>query len=234
MERENLIDEILKGVLEKLDAIDRGESFSTCTGREVDSKKPILLITSDKEKIIVDEFLENEFLKANCHLATDKDEFDSSDICQGVILDLNNLELCKLSSGFCDTAKLMLIEDLIQSGKEIYLAKEGIDFLKYESHSPRNFIRMYKNKLDILKSWKIKVLPMAGIKNELEKKYHSNLNKRNLVYDGRVLTKKFITQKDIEIACLQGQSQILISKQSKMTDVASEYAEKMNIKVKNF
>ncbi|XVG94847.1 hypothetical protein ACGCUQ_04730 [Eubacteriales bacterium KG127] len=232
MERDKLIEEILKGVLEKLGAMDKGTPLSTCMKNEDVSNKPILLITSDKEKLIVDEFLDNDFLESNCHLTIGNDNFNFTGICQGVILELNNLELSKLSSGFCDSEKLKLIEDLIQSGKEIYLVKEGIEFLKYEGISPTNFLRMYKQKLNVLRSWKIKILSKTDIKKELKKKYQGGLIFSSLGQDGKMLTGKFITQRDLEGAYLQGRRQILISKQSKMTDVASEYAERMNIIIK--
>lgn len=255
MDRKKLVEEILEKVLEEIEKLERVEhSANSSINKSLEDKKSdniqgngkqILILSHDQRSSCLDSLAENGLLRDNILIIDENDNsigsVDIGNYKEIVVCSLSNLELTKLSTGFCDSHRLKLIEKAIMAGANVHIAIEGIQFISEGANAPRAFQRGYRQKLDKIKSWGINVFSEGDIKKSLEKSYsnlHSGTESSLNYFAGsdsvdnicsNKIVKRFVTQRDVEKLHLAGYVEIVISPQGKVTDIAREYAEKNNI-----
>lgn len=146
-----------------------------------------------------------------------------------VVGDLDNESLTKLQMGLADSPYLKLISQGLMEGKKIYIPREEIQFLNFKDTAPKSFTRLFQQKLDTLAGWGVVIKPKADIVQLLNEKYQ--VQSEPISGDGKIINKKYVTQRDVEEAVLSGAKEITLTKSSKLTDIAEEYAERHNIKI---
>lgn len=243
MNKDKFVEEILRRVIVEIEKIESQENSrdSALFGKSAKEKgncvdiegKPILVLPSEQCNSCLNSLINRDDLKEK--IAVYDKVGNCTDVAryrEVIICTLSNMELSKLSAGFCDSPRLELVEKAIMAGINIHIVKEGIGFVSGGKNAPWTFLRGYKQKLDTVRSWGVNIASMREIVESLEGEYGKVDSKGDACVGSNRINKRFVTQRDIEKIYLAGYNEALISSDSKLTDIAKEYAEKNNIAFK--
>lgn len=147
-------------------------------------------------------------------------------------LDMEGME--KLTRGAFDTPYIKMIGRCLLSGENTYIIEDEMEHVLYKDTAPRSMMRMVKEKVDILESWGGHFLSeaeaLAAIIPGNEKSFSKNSQTDNgELGGGAFLSKKALTQRDVEDAFKDGYKTVVVEKQTIITDIAKEFIEKNKI-----
>ena len=156
MDREELVQQILKQVLAKL--TDMGEKADAACVRPdavcPAAHKPGLLILTQEHGVDCHAKLEDPRLQerygTQCALMADY-AVDIADVEVVILYQLSIEALCKLSSGLCDTPYTRLAQRAILSGKRIYVPTQEVELLQNNT-MPAAYRAMLQKKLELLEA----------------------------------------------------------------------------------
>jgi ethanolamine utilization protein len=155
-----------------------------------------------------------------------------------IVCDLDNDSLSKLTSGIFDSPYLKLIGSCIMQGKDIAIVEDDIEFLQYQDTAPAPFLAMFHHKLDTLREWGISVRSLDDLVCALCQKgdtaddaFRGEAVTAPAPVAGSVVTKKALTEADVINANFKHQKEILVSGDTIVTEVASEYGKKHGITI---
>ena len=153
-----------------------------------------------------------------------------------IVCDLDNDSLSKLTSGIFDNAYLKLIGSCIMQGKDIAIVEDDIEFLQYQDTAPKAFLAMFNHKLDTLREWGLEVRSLDDLTVSLCS--HDDTGSPEKVtqtaperVSGSVITKRALTETDVINANFRHQTEILISDNTLVTEVAADSAKRRGITI---
>lgn len=153
-----------------------------------------------------------------------------------IIYDLDNENLSKITLGIFDNSYLRLINKCLLLGKKITLVKDDIEIFKYKDTVQDKFSEFFKDKIDILLQWGMnldteeEILNRLSMGNSQEKLVRDHREKKEQVKEN-LLTKKVVTERDVEDSFREGNKKIFIGEKTLVTDMAREYAQKKGISI---
>lgn len=92
-----------------------------------------------------------------------------------VITQLNTELLSDIAQGLCRCAGAGAVSEALFLGKAVYVAEEGVAFLKYKHTANARYYQMFLEYLKKLESFGIKVLPMEKICQDFSVKETGNM-----------------------------------------------------------
>ena len=167
MDREELVQQILKQVLAKL--TDMGEKADAACVRPdavcPAAHKPGLLILTQEHGVDCHAKLEDPRLQerygTQCALIADY-AVDIADVEVVILYQLSIEALCKLSSGLCDTPYTRLAQRAILSGKRIYVPTQEVELLQNNT-MPAAYRAMLQKKLELLEACGLRICPQQTL-----------------------------------------------------------------------
>ncbi len=167
MDREELVQQILKQVLAKL--TDMGEKADAACVRPdavcPAAHKPGLLILTQEHGVDCHAKLEDPRLQerygTQCALMADY-AVDIADVEVVILYQLSIEALCKLSSGLCDTPYTRLAQRAILSGKRIYVPTQEVELLQNNT-MPAAYRAMLQKKLELLEACGLRICPQQTL-----------------------------------------------------------------------
>ena len=238
MDREALIELILKGVLSKLEEMEESSSVSIKQDNPIgEERQP--LSCQDKDNILIVtgrnkkgcEFLKDELqIKEAYQLVSTADS--GWDICPRnfdlvVFTGATNTDISKLSAGIFDEPHLELISNAVMAGKKIALLTDWLEYLAYSKEEPAAFRAFFNERLAALRRWGIDTITCHQLTSKLISEIKSQEETHEI--KGLDLRKSVITEKDVRFASESGHRHITIGKKSIVSDMAKEFAERNKI-----
>lgn len=134
-----------------------------------------------------------------------------------VVTDLDIKELVSLSQGSYSSEKAEEILNALLEGKDIFLIQEGIQWRKFKN-IPLELENRYLSYEEQLKKYGVRLIKRLELLEELEehKKY----------YNGKVLDVK-----QLKLNVNLAEKKIIVSNETKITELAKEYASINNIEI---
>ena len=243
MDRNELVDEIVKRVAAKLAECGCEDTCECGCAESCDDGRPGLLILTPDHGTECHAMLESEAIKAkyrtDCALLkeynVDLDNYEAV-----VLFCLSNENLGKLAGGICDTPYTRLASKAILSGKKVYAPIEKVELYRYATTAPAPYYAVLKAKLDLLEKSGVTIRPLAELEGCIlgnapaaepcaceeitpapapavkeEKEYR--------------LRKRVITERDVSEAVTAKATSIVIPANSIVTDLAKDYARTRDI-----
>lgn len=169
------------------------------------------LITKDTDTIFIlgDDLILQEELKKKFIISDDSEKI--------VISQLSINELVSLSLGISENKKSEKILEAILENKDIFLIEDGIQWRAYKN-IPKALENKYLKDEEILKSYGVKIVKKLELLEELSKKQN--------YFTGRLLDLKQL-KANLDIS----HKSIIVSKDTKITELAKEYASINNIQI---
>lgn len=201
-------------------------------------KRKILVISKDLNQSCPD-LISNNFLRESCDVDSvdnNAQQVNLEGYSKVVVCDLDNDSLSKLTSGIFDNAYLKLIGSCIMQGKDIAIVEDDIEFLQYQDTAPKAFLAMFNHKLDTLREWGLEVRSLDDLTVSLcsrdgtdsPEKVAQTAPER---VSGSVITKRALTETDVINANFRHQTEILISENTLVTEVAADSAKRRGITI---
>lgn len=166
-----------------------------------ENKNTIFILGDD---LILEEELKKKFIISNSSKRV-------------VISQLNINELVTLSLGTYENEKSKKILEAILERKEIFLIKDGIQWRNYKN-IPKALENKYLKDEEILKSYGIKIVKRLELLEELSEKQN-------------YFTGKLLDLKQLKVNLDISSKSIIVSKDTKITELAKEYADINNIQI---
>lgn len=203
-------------------------------------KRKVLIISKDLNQSCPD-LLNNKNLIESCDVNSvdcNTQQVNLEGYAKVLICDLDNDSLSKLTSGIFDNPYLKLIGSCIMQGKNIAIVEDDIEFLKYQDTAPKPFLAMFNHKLDTLREWGLEVRSLDDLTVSLcshddtdDPVKKETIQTAPVKNSGSVVTKKALTEADVINANFKHQNEILVSENTIVTEVASDYARKHRITI---
>lgn len=151
-----------------------------------------------------------------------------------VALHLTELDIMKIAAGVAsDRYTETLVSGLMQ-GIPVFVPVEYMEISSYVPASAKRYRALFEEKKRFLESCGVQFIPEKEIVVYLNTD-EKNTEERHIVPPPNRLKenerKRLLTERSIRDAELQGQSQIIISRKTIVTDLAKEYACKRNIEL---
>ena len=204
-------------------------------------KRKVLVISKDLNQSCPD-LISNKKFNESCDVDSvdiNTQQVNLEGISKVVVCDLDNDSLSKLTSGIFDNAYLKLIGSCIMQGKDIAVVEDDIEFLQYKDTAPAAFLAMFNHKLDTLREWGLEVRTLDDLTVSLcsrddqgdpDKKAAAQTAREHV--SGSVVTKKALTEADVINANFKHQTEILVSENTIVTEVAEDYGRRHRIAIK--
>lgn len=154
---------------------------------------------------------------------------------------LDNRELVNLSLGIPCGIREKVIIDCILKDKKVYIFGEGLEYRKYSKTSNKIFYKMYQEYENRIVNFGLKIINnFSGLfqneeineevdeKTEIESEEHRAYDKENKVE----VTKKVLTETDIDKLYKSGAKEIIINNKTILTPLAKDYIRIKSIAVK--
>lgn len=213
--------------------------------------KDDLIILTNEHGDTCHEFLEsptmNKHFNVKCALMNDY-ECDVEN-CAGIVMfELSNIDLSRIVSGVCDTPFTAMAAKALLLGKPIWVIKENVEILKYNTDNP--YAKMMHGKFCLLKSFGVvlcskedltdTIVGTSSCNNDTK---CSNTNSTSgceecceepceeHICKEIEYSKKVITEKDMENARFKKAGKVLTGAKSIVTDLAKEYAYNFGIEI---
>lgn len=203
-------------------------------------RRKVLIISKDLNQSCPD-LVKNQNLKDCCDVNSvdsNTQQVNLEGYSKVIVCDLDNDSLSKLTSGIFDNPYLKLIGSCIMQGKNIAVVEDDIEFLQYQDTAPDSFLAMFNNKLDRLREWGIEIRSLDDLTVSLCQRGDtaddmSNDDKMTAPepVSGIVITKKALTESDVINANFKHLKEIKVSRDTIVTEVASEYARRHGITI---
>ncbi len=220
MNKEELIETIVRAVEHKLN--EKQEESSA----ETPDERPRLLIVTRLNHSCHHCFRGDEAIAENYAVECSYDQahdVDLTDIEEIFVRNMDNESLAKLTTGMIDTPYLKLISQAILKGRKVTVILDDLDVYTYRNTAPKAFLDMLNSKVDILRSW--------GIRIEKEGCAVKRLSCGKIECSEYLIEKKVLTETDVKRAYNDGHREIYIKKKTIVTDMAKEYAERNAVKI---
>ena len=171
MERQDLIDQIVARVKEKIGRNVTAEDVAAClgggsascdacgascaggSGADSDDDRPGLLILTQEHGTVCHELLESSRLKEHfrteCALAEEY-AVDLDRIQSVILFNLTVDAMAKIASGEGDTPYTSLAIRALLGGKKLYVLKDQVELFRYRGTAPAPYYEMMSRKLDLL------------------------------------------------------------------------------------
>ena len=213
MDKEQLIAEILQEVMKRIQ-------------EEEALKKPKILILSDKDHTCGHCFTGDPDIGANYQVTCSnlaEEEVDPCSYEEVIVRGFNATNLVKVSSGIFDTPYLEAIGKALFGGIQVTVILDDCEAYRCETTAPKALLKMLNGKLDILRSWDVRIEKEACALARLAKKQNPA---------GRTMPdKKVITESDLKKAYKEGDLKIVLKKKTILTDMAKEFADRNKIEI---
>lgn len=220
MDIDVLVNQVLVTVLAKIEEIE----LKQISPERKDVPK-ILIVSREKNQEVL-QFSDSDIAeKYEITYSVDNDHaFWVADYEEIIVRQLDCENLTKLSQGMFDSPYLKLIGQSILEGKEITVISDDMEQHRYRESAPKGFLDMMSKKLDIVKSWGIKVKSIEDVLYQLKCKGRE--------MNGCFADKKVITANDISRALSNDIRMITVDERAIVTDIAKEFAEKNRVIIK--
>ena len=201
-------------------------------------KRKVLVISKDLNQSCPD-LISNKNLKESCDVDSvdnNAQQVNLEGYSKVIVCDLDNDSLSKLTSGIFDNAYLKLIGSCIMQGKDIAIVEDDIEFLQYQDTAPKAFLAMFNHKLDTLREWGLEVRSLDDLTVSLCSRDDTD-NPEKVAQtapervSGSVITKRALTETDVINANFRHQTEILISENTLVTEVAADSAKRRRITI---
>lgn len=202
-------------------------------------RRKVLIVSKDLDQSCPD-LVKNQDLKDCCDVDSvdnNAQQVNLEGYSKIIVCDLDNDSLSKLTSGIFDNPYLKLIGSCIMQGKDIAIVEEDIEFLQYQDTAPAAFLAMFNHKLATLREWGISVRSLDDLVCALcqpcdtdDAEDHDAVT-APVPSAGSVVTKKALTEADVINANFKHQNEIIVSKDTIVTEVASDYGRKHGITI---
>lgn len=216
MHKDELIERIFRRVLEKLSEKNNQQQKAALA-----LPKILVITNSECQKANTDDYQNIFGNKAEIHYSYScEKEVNLNDYSCILVTNLDNGSLSMLSKGEFESTYLQLIGKATMMGKRIFIPLEEIEFKRYEQTMPSSLLRLFIQKLNVIKQWKIEIKSL----NEIVKEF-THADMKGLFTgetESNALCKKIITNKDIVLMMEKGYSEIIVAKSSIITDIAME------------
>ena len=202
-------------------------------------KRKVLVISKDLNQSCPD-LISNKKFNESCDVDSvdiNTQQVNLEGISKVVVCDLDNDSLSKLTSGIFDNAYLKLIGSCIMQGKDIAIVEDDIEFLQYKDTAPQAFLAMFNHKLDTLREWGLEVRSLDDLTVSLCSHDDTDSPEKSMAQtaperrSGSVITKRALTETDVINANFRHQSEILISENTLVTEVAADSAKRRGITI---
>lgn len=245
MDFNQLVDEIVKRVAEKIEA---GEVAATsaqesaCTeDAAVPCCKPGLLILTQEHGAICHAMLESErlleYYRTDCALlkeyAVEMDDYEAV-----ILFDLTNDTLARLAGGVCDTRFTALAQKAILKGKKIFIPEEAVELFQYAETAPSAYYQMLLGKLELLRQSGITICPAASLEDAiLSGEVTPPVSEAccaPISCDTRrevTISKRVVTERDLSAVCDRTVCAVHIGAKSILTDLARDYAQARDVAI---
>lgn len=169
MDFNELVDEIVRRVAEKVEASTASEPDCTADVA-IPYCKPGLLILTQEHGSICHTILESsrllEYYHTDCALVKEY-QVDIEDYEAVILFDLTNDALARLANGICDTQFTALAQKAILKGKKIFVPEEAIELFQYVETAPSVYYQMMVGKLQLLQQSGIMVCPRDTLEDAI-------------------------------------------------------------------
>ena len=226
MDKDKLVDMILKAVENRLENVSEETESVDTEVTEIPDNRPKILVMTRINHSCHHCFRGDEKIAENYAVQCSYDQLSEPDLTEISEIFVRNMDiesLAKLTSGIPDSPYLKVISRAILEGKKITIILDDLDLYKYRDTAPKAYLAMLKEKVEILKSW--------GIRIEKEDAAVKRLSGGKEECEGYLIEKRVLTETDIKRAYNEGNSEILIKEKTIVTDMAKEYAERNAITI---
>jgi ethanolamine utilization protein len=247
MDRNELVDEIVKRVAEKLAECGCESTCECGCTASCDDGRPGLLILTPDHGEECHAMLESEAIKAkyrtDCALLKEYN-VNLDDYEAVVLFCLSNENLGKLASGVCDTPYTKLASKAILSGKKVYAPTEKVELYRYATTAPAPYYAVLKAKLDLLEKSGVIIRPLAELQGCIlgnvpaaepctctcEEITPASAPAPAVREEKEYrLRKRVITERDVSEASTAKATSIIIPANSIVTDLAKDFARTRDI-----
>ncbi|WIF95531.1 hypothetical protein [Caminicella sporogenes] len=204
-----------------------------------DKSKSILILDSISNKNSYDEIISKwkdiKFLDDYCH-EEGVDLFDYI-----IVPKLSSKDLVGIAIGDIRSDVSEIIIDGVFKGKKVIVFEEGISYRKFKNTANKNFFNMFKGYEEKIISFGIEIVRKKDLTECLDNGYCKSeneiSNETNKVLEEiikeAVITKKVISEKDIENLWNKGYKTIAIDKKSIITPLAKDFIRTNQINIKS-
>lgn len=227
MERAELVEEIVRRVAARLNAMDDAEKTTQ------QDQKPGLLLLAQSHGAECPCTLNRQEIRrkwrVDCALQREY-QVELSDYSTVVIRDLDCRALDQIASGTWSCDYTRLATQAILQGKEIYILFDEMDLYRYQESAPTAYFKMMQQKLDFLQEAGVVFCTRDDLEQLLTGTASISPKQRIEVESdsasGRemVLSKRVLTQRDLTDAEEQGITRIRVGKKCIITALAKEAA----------
>lgn len=204
MNREELVEIILKTILEEFDKAKKVE-------KEDDVKELAVLNFLGQDNILKDELKKKFQVVDNLDMKSSWSEISKNQKDKRIIVSTLCIDgLISLAQG-----KKSFIIDCLLDGGEVFIVKEGIEYKKYSE--PVGLIKLYDDYLEKIKTFGIKIIS----RNEIVE----NFEEKEEIYIEGVITEDKLKKLGVR-------NKKLIVKNNKITLLAQDYIKQNNIDLK--
>lgn len=173
MEKNEMIEQILSRVIEKLDAagetVSGTELMQTPAAAAPDPKDlPGLLVLTQEHGMDCHKLLESPRMKEKYRIGCallNEGETTLDGIETVVLFNLTTEAMCKLASGITDTSYTKLAAQALLTGKKLYVPREEVELYKYPVGGLGSYQCMLQAQLTKLVSFGLKIYPLDQLEN---------------------------------------------------------------------
>ena len=238
MDYSALVAEIVSRVAAKMDETAAPEACETCSGKEK------LLVLTQEHGDICHTILESKALaehyQVECALLQDYN-VDINDYVGVVLFGMTNGALARIATGLGGTPYTDLVSKAILLGKSVWLPRQQVELLNYTDSSPAPYYDALHARLDLLVQSGVTLCETAELENTIlgcapcatcapaapacPAAAPCKKEETPAPAGGEyAITKKVITEKDINAAQMENASIIRVGAKAILTDLAKEYA----------
>ena len=244
MERQEMVEQILSRVMEKLAAAGETVTETELMQSLASAAAPLpgLLVLTQEHGTDCHKLLESpriqEKYRTGCALLNEG-ETTLDGIEAVVLFNLTTEAMCKLASGITDTSYTKLAAQALLMGKKLYVPREEVELYKYPVGGLGSYQCMLQAQLTKLVSFGLKICPLAELEdcilgeNSCEAAPEAASVPAEEPEPEKEITfsKKVITERDIIEANRDGVKVIRITERNILTALAKDAASARNIRL---
>lgn len=204
------------------------------------AEKPALLVLTPAHGEACHAVLESPRLMEHYRLdcALQNEYCVNVDAYEGVILfGLTNEALARLAGGVCDTPFTALAQKAILAGKKLFICEEEIELFRYRQSAPAPYYHMLAEQLALLQACGLTVCALQALEQVILsgvvpvcKPAAATCGVQRGTGSASI-TKKIVTERDMESVCIRGTGTLHIGRKTILTDLARDYAHARRIEI---
>lgn len=240
MERNEMVEQILSRVMEKLAAAGETVTETELMQSLASAAAPLpgLLVLTQEHGTDCHKLLESPRIKekyrTGCALLNEGETtLDGIEVV--VLFNLTTEAMCKLASGITDTSYTKLAAQALLMGKKLYVPREEVELYKYPVGGLGSYQCMLQAQLTKLVSFGLKICPLAELEDCIlgENSCEAAPAPAEEPEPEKEITfsKKVITERDIIEANRDGVKVIRITERNILTALAKDAASARNIRL---